>query len=81
MPQKTLTSLRKQKEMELEILTSVFSGAIKDYEGPEVTGDIVLINLLFVGRDKQPRYFVLFPNTILLLCYDNLSNTLTYKGR
>lgn len=66
--------------MELEVLTP---GAIKDFEGPDVTllGEIILMNLLFVGRDKQPRYFVLFPNTILILSYDNVSNTLTYKGR
>ncbi|CAL8113818.1 unnamed protein product [Orchesella dallaii] len=78
--EKTCRNLRKEKEMELEVLTP---GAINDFEGAEVSslGDIVLMSLVYVGKESTSRYFVLFSNTMLILSYDNSGNTFTYHGR
>ena len=56
-------------------------GQIKDLEGGEMTGEILLMDLMYV-QGLEPRYFVLFPTTILLLSYnDQRDNSWTYRGR
>jgi len=79
--QENCSTLRKQKEMELEVL----SGAIKDWEGSDVSkfGDIIFMNLVHLvsESEKHPRYFVLFPNTLLILSYNTENNCLVYEGK
>ncbi|CAG7726680.1 unnamed protein product [Allacma fusca] len=71
--------IRKQKEMELEVL----GGTIKGWEGTDVSllGEIYHMNLVHIGPDLQPRYFVLFANTLLILTYVPESNSLVYEGK
>jgi len=76
---KTCIAVRKQKEMELEVL----SGTIAGWEGSDISnlGDIIHMNLVHIGPDLQPRYFVLFTNTLLILAYNSEKNSLTYEGK
>ena len=56
---------RRQKEMELEILT----GTIRGWEGEELItlGEILHLGPVTQGPEQKDRYFVLFPNTLLIL--------------
>jgi len=47
-------------------------------EGKEL---VYTLFLLFSGQDLQPRYFVLFTNTLLILSYNSEHNTLSYEGK
>ncbi|XP_021948579.1 rho guanine nucleotide exchange factor 7 isoform X2 [Folsomia candida] len=78
--QKTCSALRKQKEMELEVLSG---SGIKDWEGSDVSqlGDIIFMNLVHLGNERHPRYLVLFPNTLLILSYSTETNSLVYEGK
>jgi hypothetical protein len=47
-------------------------------------GKILIYNLTwlyFPGQDSQPRYFVLFTNTLLILSYNSEKNSLAYEGK
>lgn len=56
---------RRQKELELEIMTST----IRNWEGEELCnlGEIVHLGPVHVGAEHKDRYFVLFPSTLLIL--------------
>ncbi len=56
---------RRQKELELEIMT----GTIRGWEGEELgsMGEILHLGPVSVNPEHKDRYFVLFPNTLLIL--------------
>lgn len=35
----------------------------------------------YSGEDLQPRYFVLFANTLLILSYNSEQNSFSYEGK
>lgn len=68
--QKTCSALRKQKEMELEVLSG---SGIKDWEGSDVSqlGDIIFMNLVHLGKDKlnfDLTSIAIFSNLISFYC-------------
>ncbi|XP_026827009.1 uncharacterized protein LOC105277720 isoform X1 [Ooceraea biroi] len=74
-------SLRKQRELALQILTS----GIKGWEGEELIslGEIVHVGsvTLATGVDRRDRYFVLFPTTLLVLSTSPRMSSFIYEGK
>ena len=68
---------RRQKEMELEILT----GTIRNWEGEELhsLGEIVHIGSVTVGPDQKDRYFVLFATNLLILSVSSRMSGFIYE--
>lgn len=65
-------SIRRQKELELQIL----NGGVQGWEGDELStlGEILRIGSVAIGPELKDRYLVLFSSTLLIL---SVSNTLT----
>lgn len=65
------SALRRQKELELQVLT----GPVRNWQGQELSalGDIIHMGSVAVGPDHRDRYFVLFPQTLLILSIDRKS--------
>jgi len=70
---------RRQKEMELEILT----GTIRGWEGEELItlGEILHLGPVTQGPEQKDRYFVLFPNTLLILSVSARMSGFIYEGK
>lgn len=70
---------RRQKEMELEILT----GTIRGWEGEELMtlGEILHLGPVTQGPEHKDRYFVLFPNTLLILSVSARMSGFIYEVR
>ncbi|XP_018060250.1 PREDICTED: rho guanine nucleotide exchange factor 7-like isoform X3 [Atta colombica] len=74
-------SIRKQRELALQILTS----GIKGWEGEELNslGEIIHVGsvTLATGVDRRDRYFVLFPTTLLVLSTSPRMSSFIYEGK
>lgn len=72
-------SIRKQRELALQILTS----GIKGWEGEELSslGEIIHVGSvnLATGVDRRDRYFVLFPSTLLVLSTSARMSSFIYE--
>ena len=68
---------RRQKEMELEIMT----GTIRGWEGEELhsLGEIIHIGSVNVGPDQKDRYFVLFSTNLLILSVSSRMSGFIYE--
>lgn len=77
----TCSSIRKQRELALQVLTS----GIKGWEGEELSslGGILHVGsvTLATGVDKRDRYFVLFPTTLLVLSTSARMSSFIYEGK
>lgn len=65
-PQSSCTSIRRQKELELEVVT----GRVHGWEGGEslgTLGDVVRMGSVALLPDHRDRYLVLFPATLVTL--------------
>jgi len=72
--------LRRQKELELEVL----SGSIRGWEGDtEVSayGDILYMGSVAVGPDHKDRYLVLFHDILLILSVSSRMSAFIYEGK
>ncbi|KAK9304410.1 hypothetical protein QLX08_004196 [Tetragonisca angustula] len=77
-------SIRKQRELALQILTS----GIKGWEGEELSslGEILYVGSVTLasgttGLDRRDRYFVLFPTTLLVLSASPRMSSFVYEGK
>ncbi|EFN79242.1 Rho guanine nucleotide exchange factor 7 [Harpegnathos saltator] len=74
-------SIRKQRELALQILTS----GIKGWEGEELNslGEVLHVGsvTLATGVDRRDRYFVLFPTTLLVLSTSPRMSSYIYEGK
>ncbi|XP_065093244.1 uncharacterized protein RtGEF isoform X2 [Ochlerotatus camptorhynchus] len=70
---------RRQKELELQILT----GPIRGWQGQELTtlGEIIHMGSVAVGPEHKDRYFVLFPQTLLILSVSQRMSAFKYEGK
>lgn len=73
------SALRRQKELELQVLT----GPVRNWQGQELSslGDIIHMGSVAVGADHRDRYFVLFPQTLLILSISNRMSAFIYEVR
>ncbi|XP_055632371.1 uncharacterized protein LOC129772875 isoform X2 [Toxorhynchites rutilus septentrionalis] len=73
------SATRRQKELELQILT----GPIRGWQGQELTtlGDIIHMGSVAVGPEHKDRYFVLFPQTLLILSVSQRMSAFKYEGK
>ncbi|XP_014299479.1 rho guanine nucleotide exchange factor 7 isoform X1 [Microplitis demolitor] len=75
------TSIRKQRELALQILTS----GIKGWEGEELSslGEILYVGpvTVVVGAERRDRYFVLFPMNLLVLSTSPRMSSFIYEGK
>ncbi|XP_039280818.1 rho guanine nucleotide exchange factor 7 isoform X2 [Nilaparvata lugens] len=72
--------VRRQKEMEVEVL----SGGVRGWEGAEelsALGDILHMGSVAVAPDHQDRYLVLFPSTLLVLSVSHRMSAFIYEGK
>lgn len=71
------SALRRQKELELQVLT----GPVRNWQGQELSslGDIIHMGSVAVGADHRDRYFVLFPQTLLILSVSNRMSAFIYE--
>lgn len=71
-------AIRRQKELELQILT----GPIRNWQGKELStmGDIIHMGSVAVGADHRDRYFVLFPQNLLILSVSQRMSAFKYEG-
>ncbi|XP_070164399.1 rho-type guanine exchange factor isoform X1 [Polyergus mexicanus] len=73
-------SIRKQRELALQILTS----GIKGWEGEELSslGEIIRVGAVTLATvDRRDRYFVLFPTTLLVLSTSPRMSSFIYEGK
>ncbi|GAB1864499.1 Rho guanine nucleotide exchange factor 7 isoform X2 [Camponotus japonicus] len=73
-------SIRKQRELALQILTS----GIKGWEGEELSslGEIIHVGSVTLATvDRRDRYFVLFPTTLLVLSTSPRMSSFIYEGK
>ena len=76
--QSECAKVRRQKELELEVLT----GVIRDWEGDEKIsqlGEILHMGSVAVGSDHKDRYFALFPSTLLILSVSSRMSAFIYE--
>lgn len=73
------SALRRQKELELQVLT----GPVRNWQGQELSslGDIIHMGSVAVGADHRDRYFVLFPQTLLILSISYRMSAFIYEVR
>ncbi|KAK0158126.1 hypothetical protein PV328_009167 [Microctonus aethiopoides] len=75
------TCTRKQRELALHVLM----GGIKGWEGEELNSLGEILNVgpvtLLMGAEKQERYFVLFPMTLLVLSTSSRMSSFVYEGK
>lgn len=73
---------RRQKEMELEVMT----GNIRGWEGEDIhlLGDILhmgVVTVIMEDQNKKDRHFVLFPQTLVMLSVSSRLSAFIYKGK
>lgn len=75
--QSTCSATRRQKELELQVLT----GPVRNWQGQDLTtlGDIIHMGSVAVGPDHRDRYFVLFPQTLLILSVSQRMSAFIYE--
>ncbi|KMY91151.1 uncharacterized protein LOC6732918 isoform X1 [Drosophila simulans] len=75
----TCSATRRQKELELQVLT----GPVRGWQGQELStlGDIIHMGSVAVGADHRDRYFVLFPQTLLFLSVSQRMSAFIYEGK
>lgn len=75
----TCSATRRQKELELQVLT----GPVRGWEGPSLIalGDIIYMGSVAVGPQHHDRYFVLFPTTLLILSVSHRLSAFIYEVR
>lgn len=68
---------RRQKELELQVLT----GPVRNWQGQDLStlGDIIHMGSVAVGPDHRDRYFVLFPQTLLILSVSQRMSAFIYE--
>jgi len=72
--------LRRQKELELEVL----SGSIRGWEGDQEVsahGDILHMGSVAVGPEHKDRYLVLFHDVLLILSVSSRMSAFIYEGK
>nr|CAD7443878.1 unnamed protein product [Timema bartmani] len=71
------SSMRRQKELELEVLT----GGVRGWEGEDLSclGEILHMGSVAVGPDHMDRYLVLFPTTLLMLSVSQRMSAFIYE--
>uniref|UniRef100_A0A8C8WKW2 Rho guanine nucleotide exchange factor 7 n=2 Tax=Felidae TaxID=9681 RepID=A0A8C8WKW2_PANLE len=75
--------VRKRKELELQILTE----AIRSWEGDDITtlGSVVYMSQVMVqcagSEEKNERYLLLFPNSLLMLSASPRMSGFIYQGK
>lgn len=75
--QSVCSATRRQKELELQVLT----GPVRNWQGQELStlGDIIHMGSVAVGPDHRDRYFVLFPQTLLILSVSQRMSAFIYE--
>ncbi|XP_067007104.2 rho guanine nucleotide exchange factor 7 isoform X2 [Anabrus simplex] len=75
----TCSATRRQKELELEVLT----GGVRGWEGEDLSslGEILHMGSVAVGPDHRDRYLVLFPTTLLILSVSQRMSAFIYEGK
>ncbi|XP_014292931.1 rho guanine nucleotide exchange factor 7 isoform X1 [Halyomorpha halys] len=75
----TCSVLRRQKEMEIEIM----NGGVRGWEGQDIAkmGDIIQMGSVAVWPEHRDRYFVLFPTTLLMLSASHRMSAFIYEGK
>lgn len=75
----TCSATRRQKELELQVLT----GPVRGWQGQELIkmGDIIHMGSVAVKPDHRDRYFVLFPQTLLILSVSQRMSAFIYEVR
>ncbi|XP_065355372.1 uncharacterized protein LOC135949853 isoform X1 [Calliphora vicina] len=75
----TCSATRRQKELELQVLT----GPVRGWQGQELSslGEIIHMGSVAVGSDHRDRYFVLFPQTLLILSVSQRMSAFIYEGK
>ncbi|KAG4073731.1 hypothetical protein HA402_000955 [Bradysia odoriphaga] len=73
------SATRRQKELELQVLT----GPVRGWQGQELStlGDIIHMGSVAVGPEHRDRYFVLFPQTLLILSVSQRMSAFIYEGK
>lgn len=73
------SAIRRQKELELQVLT----GPVRGWQGQELStlGDIIHMGSVAVGPDHRDRYFVLFPQTLVILSVSHRMSAFIYEGK
>lgn len=61
----------------------MLTGPVRGWQGQELTtlGDIVHMGSVAVGADHRDRYFVLFPQTLLILSVSQRMSAFIYEGK
>lgn len=69
--------MRRQKELELEVLT----GVIRNWEGDSIQslGEIIHMGSVAVGIDHKDRYFILFPQYLVILSVSARMSAFIYE--
>ncbi|XP_071454098.1 rho guanine nucleotide exchange factor 7-like [Hetaerina americana] len=72
-------ALRRQKELELEVLR----GGIRGWEGEDLhtLGEILHMGSVAVGPDHRDRHLLLFPSTLLILSASQRMSAFIYEGK
>ncbi|KAF5287117.1 hypothetical protein FQR65_LT12340 [Abscondita terminalis] len=75
----TCLAIRRQKELELQVLT----GPVRGWEGQSLStlGEIIYMGSVAVGPQHHDRYFVLFPTTLLILSVSPRFSAFIYEGK
>ncbi|KAK9737844.1 RhoGEF domain [Popillia japonica] len=75
----TCAATRRQKELELQVLT----GPVRGWEGQSLVtlGDIIYMGSVAIGPQHHDRYLVLFPTTLLMLSISHRLSAFIYEGK
>ncbi|KAF5274689.1 hypothetical protein FQA39_LY07080 [Lamprigera yunnana] len=75
----TCLSIRRQKELELQVLT----GPVRGWEGQSLStlGEIIYMGSVAIGPQHHDRYLVLFPTTLLILSVSPRFSAFIYEGK
>lgn len=71
------SATRRQKELELQVLT----GPVRNWQGKELSslGEIVHMGSVAIEPDHRDRYFVLFPQVLLILSVSQRMSAFIYE--
>lgn len=71
------SATRRQKELELQVLT----GPVRNWQGMELSslGEIVHMGSVAIEPDHRDRYFVLFPQVLLILSVSQRMSAFIYE--
>ena len=77
--QTACAATRRQKELELQVLT----GPVRGWEGQNLStlGDILYMGSVAIGPQHHDRYLVLFPTTLLILSVSHRLSAFIYEVR